>query len=102
MMGDMLGRSRRRLPLIALVGVGFHILFLAAAPFEHHDLICHLKTPQHCTSCASNPLGSESRICPAPGACRLADAGRIFALDALPEGALLAVSTYGRSPPSFT
>jgi hypothetical protein len=101
MMGDMLGRSRRRLPLIALVGVGFHILFLAAAPFEHHDLICHLKTPQHCTSCASNPLGSESRICPAPGACRLADAGRIFALDALPEGALLAVSTYGRSPPSF-
>ena len=100
--GRMLGRLRRRLPLIALVGVGFHILFLTAAPFEHHDLICHLKTPQHCTSCASNPLGSESRISAPPGACRLADAGRIFALDALPEGALLAVSSYGRSPPSFS
>jgi len=98
----MLGRARRRLPLIALVGLGFHILVLAAAPLEHHDLICHLKTPQHCTSCTSNPLGSESRISAAPGACGLADAGRIFALDALPEGALLAVTTHGRSPPSFS
>ena len=92
----------RRIRRFALLGVVLHTLFVTAAPFEHHDLICHLKTPQHCTSCASNPLGSESRICPAPGACRLADAGRIFALDALAEGALLAVSTYGRSPPSFT
>jgi hypothetical protein len=97
----MLGRSRRRLPIIALVGVGFHLLVLAAAPFEHHDLICHLKTPQHCTSCASNPLGSESRISAVAGACRLADAGRIVALDALPEHARLAVSTHGRSPPAF-
>ncbi len=81
----------------------FHILFLAAAPFEHHDLICHLKTPQHCTSCASNPLGSESRIC--RGARRLPRSptpARIFALDALAEGALLAVTTHGRSPPSFS
>lgn len=98
----MLGRLRRRLPLIALVGVGFNILFLGAAPLEHHDLICHLKTPQHCMSCASNPLGSESRISAAPGACRLADAGRIIALDVLPEGALLAVTTCGRSPPFFS
>ena len=98
----MPGRSNRRLPLVALVGVVFHLLFLAAAPFEHHDLICHLKTPQHCTSCTSNPLGSESRISAAPGACRLSDAGRIFALDVLSEGALLTVSTHGRSPPSFS
>jgi len=96
----MPGRSDRRLPLIALGGVIFQLLFLAAAPFEHHDLICHLKTPQHCTSCASNPLGSASRISSVPGACRFADAGRIFALDLSFEGTLLTVTTSGRSPPS--
>jgi hypothetical protein len=94
----MLGRANRRLPLIALVGVVCHFLVFAAAPLEHHDLICHLKTPTHCTSCASNPLGSESRIS-APAACRLPEAGRICALDVCFEGALLTVSTHGRSPP---
>jgi hypothetical protein len=98
----MLGRSGRRLPRVALVGVVFHLLFLASAPFEHHDLICHLKTPQHCSSCASNPLASDSRISTAPGACGLMDAGRIVALDLQSEGSLLAVSTHGRSPPSLS
>ena len=51
----------RRIRRFALLGVVLHTLFVAAAPFEHHDLICHLKTPQHCTSCTSSPGRVERR-----------------------------------------
>jgi cytochrome c oxidase subunit 3 len=40
------------------VGVAIYALFLLTTQFEHHDLLCHLKTPQHCTSCTSSQLGS--------------------------------------------
>src|SRR5436190_78571 len=50
----------RRFRRFALLGVVLHTLFVAAAPFEHHDLICHLKTPQHCTACTSSPVGSSA------------------------------------------
>lgn len=93
-------RLDRRLRRVALLGVALHTLFLAAAPFEHHDLICHVKTPQHCTSCASTQLGSDSHSPKAPGATRLTVAGWAFSHHILSDGALLAVGTTGRSPPS--
>jgi hypothetical protein len=94
-------RFDKRLRRIALLGVVLHTLFLAAAPFEHHDLICHLKTPQHCTSCVSSQLGSDSQAPKSPGACDLTAAGWALSSHALPDGTLLAVSTTGRSPPHF-
>jgi hypothetical protein len=90
--GQPLGR-------IALLAVLLHLLVFVIAPFEHHDLLCHLKTPQHCTACASNPVGTDSRSFFAPGEVRLADAGRTIAPQVVLQGALLAVQTSGRSPP---
>ena len=90
-----------RLRRLALLGVVLHALFLAAADFEHHDLACHLKTPLHCTSCALSPVGSDPHTPAAPGACRLADAGRLVALDHDSASAVLSVRTTGRSPPVF-
>jgi len=85
---------------LALAGGLVFALFLVIAPFEHHDLACHLKTPRHCTSCASSVVGADPSSPATPGACRLVDAGlassRIIAVD----GTLLAVRTTGRSPPS--
>ena len=83
----------------ALLGVVLHTLFVAAAPFEHHDLICHLKTPQHCTSCTSSPVGSSAEPHATPGAAVLHDAGSAANSDVVSESALLAVSNSGRSPP---
>jgi hypothetical protein len=46
----MLLREGPRLRRLALLGVLLHSLFLATAGFEHHDFVCHFKTPQHCAS----------------------------------------------------
>src|ERR1700704_4431374 len=84
---------------LALVGLAIYAVFLVASPFEHHDLLCHLKTPQHCTSCASSQLGSDVLPLVAPGASHLADAGAATTRDRILEGTLLAVRATGRSPP---
>ena len=90
----------RRIRRFALLGVVLHTLFVTAAPFEHHDLICHLKTPQHCISCTSSPVGSSAEAPSTPGAAVLRDAGSTAAFDPISESALLAVSNSGRSPPT--
>jgi len=77
-----------------------YVLFLLASPFEHHDLLCHLKTPQHCTSCAGSQLGSDPHALVPPASWALADAGSAFAFHMLAEDALLAIHSMGRSPPA--
>jgi hypothetical protein len=90
----------RRIRRFALLGVALHTLLVAAAPYEHHDLICHLKTPQHCTSCTSSPVGSNTETPTTPGAAMLREAGCAAAFDPISESALLAVRNSGRSPPA--
>jgi hypothetical protein len=90
----------RRVRRLACVGGTLYVLFLALAPFEHHDIACHLKTPQHCTSCASSVLGPDPAS-PAPvGAACLTDAGRATADLVLAEDIFLTVRSTGRSPPA--
>ena len=83
-----------------LIGVALYALFLITAPFEHHDLSCELKTPQHCTSCVSSQLGSDPHSTTRPSVWHLADAGRADAPQIVWHGVLFVVSTSGRSPPS--
>ena len=97
MTGKLRHTRIRRLPY---VGMALYVLFLVASPFEHHDLICHLKTPQHCTTCASTQLGADPRPPLTVDACELADAGRAVSFEILAESTLLAVQSTGRSPPS--
>jgi len=96
----MAGRSGdRRYRLLALAGLALYAVFLVGAPFEHHDLVCHLKTPQHCTSCAASQLGSDPGAPLVPPASQLVDAGRAVSVQLLAEDTLLAVGSTGRSPP---
>ena len=97
MTGKLRHTRIRRLPY---VGMALYVLFLVASPFEHHDLVCHLKTPQHCTTCASTQLGADPRPPLTVDACQLADAGRAVSFEILAESTLLAVQSTGRSPPS--
>jgi hypothetical protein len=90
-------RLSRRL---ALVGMAIYAVFLVFSPFEHHDLSCELKTPQHCTSCSSTQLGSDTQVALTPGAAQLDDAGRATAFVILDEGTQLVVRSPGRSPPA--
>jgi hypothetical protein len=77
-----------------------YVLFLLASPFEHHDLLCHLKTPQHCTSCSGSQLGSDPHLLLPPSSWELTDAGSAFAFHLLANDALLAIRSTGRSPPA--
>ncbi|MBW8861970.1 MAG: hypothetical protein JF601_06300 [Acidobacteria bacterium] len=92
-------RTAARARMLTIVGIVLYAAVLIGSPFEHHDFICHLKTPQHCMSCASSQLGSDPHPLPVPGASRLTDAGSATTFEQLPEGALLAAASTGRSPP---
>jgi len=71
-----------------------------ASPFEHHDLVCHLKTPAHCTACSSSLASTSPAAVAGAGVVTLADLGS--AVTRLPqiEGARLAVRAFGRAPPA--
>ena len=77
-----------------------YAVFLAATPFEHHDLLCELKTPLHCTACTSSVLGSDSIKSAPAGAATLTDFGLAFTAALTTHGILLDVSSPGRSPPA--
>ena len=94
-------RRTARARLLTAVGLALYAAVIVALSFEQHDLVCHLKTPQHCTSCASSQLGSDPHALSAPGAARLADAGSAVALETTVEGAVLATHSTGRSPPAL-
>jgi hypothetical protein len=93
-------RERRLRPL-RVACFALYAVILVAAPFTHHDLACHFKTPQHCTACASSQLGASPHAPALPGAWLLADAGSAVA-DVLTAGdTLLTVRRTGRSPPAL-
>jgi hypothetical protein len=89
-----------RVERLRSIAVALYVLFLVASPFEHHDLVCHLKTPQHCTTCAFTQLGADPHPPLTAGAGHLTDAGRAFSFEILAESTLLAVHSTGRSPPA--
>ena len=97
-MRDRLGHRRWR--LLAFAGGALYALFLIVAPYEHCDLVCHLKTPLHCTSCSSSLVGSDPHTPALVGAWDLADAGRAVVESVIADGVLLPVRSTGRSPPA--
>jgi len=92
------GRGRRWL---STVGVALYAIFLVTAPFEHHDFVCHLKNPRHCTSCTASQLGADPQSLPTPGISIFVDAGCATTPQFVANSALLAFRSSGRSPPTF-
>jgi len=85
---------------VIFAGVALAVAFLVVAPFTHHDLQCHIKTPLHCTACASGLVSSDPCAPEIGGAPTFAYAGSVSAaLPSLRE-LLLTVRLTGRSPPS--
>ena len=74
-------------------------VFLVTAQLEHHDLECHLKTPTHCTGCASSPVGSDPYALASVVPVVLTDAGRATCDTTPLSGAVLPARLSGRSPP---
>lgn len=77
-----------------------YIAALAALPFAHHDLACHLKSSTHCAVCHIGTSADDSSVQPGLGHVDLADAGvAAEALATLPASCVLLPSS-GRSPPT--
>src|SRR5262245_1217412 len=84
---------------LAAVGLTLYAIFLIASPFTHHDLLCELKTPRHCTACTSSVAGPDPATPAIVGACTLTDVGQASSVLFVASGTLLSVRTTGRSPP---
>ena len=82
------------------LGVALYAAVLVLAPFTHHDIACHLKNPQHCTACSSNPASTDPSAAAPPDAVPLVDLGRAVLSYSPAQGVVLAVDRTGRSPPS--
>jgi hypothetical protein len=80
--------------------VAAYIAALAALPFAHHDLACHLKSSTHCGVCHVGTSGDDTGTQPGLGDVDLADAGgpRLSPSSRVASCALLPSS--GRSPPA--
>src|SRR5206468_3404059 len=80
--------------------VAGYILALAAMPFAHHDLACHLKSNTHCATChvgtSADPGGADPNL----GAVNLADAGRPDEPVCQPLTSVALLPSAGRSPPA--
>ena len=83
----------------AALAAAMYALVVLASAFEHHDLLCHLRNPEHCTACSAAQLGSDPQTLTAPRTADLPDAGRALTLHVTADGTLLAVRSTGRSPP---
>jgi hypothetical protein len=92
-------RSRRS-RVFNLAGMAIYALVLLTAPFEHHDLVCHIKTPQHCMSCSASQLGSDPHTPVVVGAGHLNDIGSATETLPLAESTIFAARSSGRSPPA--
>jgi hypothetical protein len=97
----MRGRGASRRSSVVIIGAALYALFLLVAPFEHHDLLCHIRHPEHCTSCSASALGSDPPDSASLVTWHLTDAGSVLATPLTADSVLLSVRSTGRSPPAF-
>ena len=95
----MIHKRTHHRSLLRLAGIALYAAFLVVASFEHHDLLCHLKNPQHCTACTASQLGTDPDFPAVVGAWHLADAGSAALFQPLADSVLLPAQSTGRSPP---
>lgn len=84
---------------MAVAGLLYAIV-LAASPALHHDLICHLKTPTHCTACHASPVAprAEARVEVTPPV--LSNAPSVESREEIAALAPVPLRSCGRAPPA--
>lgn len=82
------------------VVLGAYVLAAAMLPLGHHDLVCHLKSSTHCTTCVVGASGESTPHTAALVAVSLDDRGGASGAPALPARSLAQSPSCGRAPPS--
>jgi hypothetical protein len=80
--------------------VAAYIVALAALPFAHHDLACHLKSSTHCGVCHVGTSTDDAGVQPGLGNIDLADAGCPGVPQTSRAVSCVLLPSAGRSPPA--
>jgi hypothetical protein len=89
----------RRLGALARVLLAAYVLAAALLPLAHHDVLCHLKSSTHCTSCTVGSSGETASSAVPLDGLSLPDAGRAVLASLLCRPSAPAQDSAGRSPP---
>ena len=82
--------------------VAIYIVAVAAMPFAHHDIVCHLKSSTHCSTCHVGTSGDQSSVRPSLARVELNDAGQAHYQPRAHAGDWALSPSAGRAPPSVT
>jgi hypothetical protein len=80
--------------------VAIYIVAVAAMPFAHHDIVCHLKSSTHCGTCHVGTSGDQSSVRPSIARVELADAGQPHHQGPAHAGDCALSPSAGRAPPT--
>ena len=79
-----------------------YFVALAALPFAHHDVVCHLKSSTHCAVCHVGTSADDTSVEPGLWRANLADAGRAGGANVSLTASCALLPSSGRSPPTGT
>ena len=94
--------SRHRLGVVLRGLLAIYIVAVAAMPFAHHDIVCHLKSSTHCSTCHVGTSGDQSSLRPSLARVTLADAGQALASESLSIASCAMSPSAGRAPPAVS
>jgi hypothetical protein len=94
--------SGPRLGLILRLVVVAYVAALAAMPFAHHDLACHLKSSTHCSTCHVGTSADPGATQPVLAAADFSDAGQAQERTSTVAVACVLSPSAGRAPPVAT
>jgi hypothetical protein len=78
-----------------------YIVGAALLPLSHHDVVCHLKSPTHCTTCLTSLSGEATTHATLLDVWRMADAGRATTSERRSLRSADLSSHTGRAPPAL-
>lgn len=81
--------------------LALYVLAAAMMPLAHHDVVCHLKSPTHCTICVVGSSAEPSSDATALAQLHLNDAGAAPRVGSHVIPASLPGDLSGRAPPSI-
>lgn len=97
-----MAHHRRRPGVLLRLVFTAYVVALAALPFAHHDLLCHLKSSTHCATCHIGTSTDHGGAHPALAPVDLPDAGHAGSAQAVILSSAERLPSSGRSPPSTT
>lgn len=92
---------RGSLGLRLKVVLALYVFAAALLPFGHHDLVCHLKSSTHCTTCTVGSSAETAADSAVLARCALIDAGAPAYDSADSPQSASSRPASGRAPPSL-